>query len=77
MQGYEALKSKWKAMHQANRHRGIADGNDTTPMDVDALMKGKTREKARAKRRAKTKANTQAKERARTSPRKEHQTRRM
>ena len=40
LQGYEALKSEWKAMHQAYRHWGTADGNDTTPMEVDALMKG-------------------------------------
>ena len=31
LQGYEALKSEWKAMHQAYRQWGIADGNDTTP----------------------------------------------
>ena len=41
LQGYEALKSEWKAMHQAYRQWGIADGNDTTPMEVYALMKGK------------------------------------
>ena len=27
--------SQWKAMHQAYRQWGIADGNDTTPMEVD------------------------------------------
>ena len=41
LQGYDPLKSEWKAMHQAYRQRGIADGNDTTPMEFDALMKGK------------------------------------
>ena len=40
LQVYEALKSEWKAMHQAYRQRGTADGNDTTPIEVDVLMKG-------------------------------------
>ena len=31
----EALKSEWKTMHQAYRQWGIADGNDTTPKDVN------------------------------------------
>ena len=79
LRGYEALKSEWKAMHQAYRQWGIADGNDTTPMEVDALMKGKGKNKGKGKsiRRAKTKAKRKAKERARTRRRKEHQTRRM
>ena len=47
LQGYEALKSEWKAMHQAYRQWGIADGNDTTPMEVDALMKGKGKNKGK------------------------------
>ena len=70
LQGYDALKSEWKAMHQEYRQWGIADGNDTTPMEVDTLMKGKGG-------RAKTKAKRKAKERARTRRRKEHRTRRM
>ena len=41
LQWYDALKSEWKAMHQEFRQWGITDGNDTTPMEVDALMKGK------------------------------------
>ena len=41
LQGYDALKSEWKAMHQAYRQWGIADGNDTAPMELDALIKGK------------------------------------
>ena len=36
-------------MHQAHRQRGIADGNDTTPMEVDALMKGKGKNKGKSK----------------------------
>ena len=71
LQGYEALKSEWKAMHQAHRQWDKADGNDTTPMEVDALMKGKGKNKGNGKGKEKTK------ERARTSRRKEHQTRRM
>ena len=49
LQGYEALKSEWKAMHQAYRQWSIADGNDTTPMEVDALMKGKGKNKGKGK----------------------------
>ena len=52
LQEYDAHKSKWKAIESAYRQWGIADGNDTTPMEVDALMKGKgkNKEKARAKK---------------------------
>ena len=49
LQGYEALKSEWKAMHQAYRQWGTGDGNDTTPMEVDALMKGKGKNKGKGK----------------------------
>ena len=49
LQGYDALKSEWKTMHQAYRQWGIADGNDTTPMEVDALMKGKGKNKGKGK----------------------------
>ena len=49
LQGYDALNSEWKAMHQAYRQWGIADGNDTTPMEVDALMKGKGGNKGKGK----------------------------
>ena len=80
LQGYDALTSEWKAMHQAYRQWSIGYGNDTTPMEVDALMKSKkvrTKAEARAKRRAKTKAKRKAKERAKTSQKKEQQTRRM
>ena len=55
LQGYEALKSKWKAMHQAYRQWSIADGNDTTPMEVDALMKGKDMNKGKGKGKEKVK----------------------
>ena len=30
LQGYDTLRSEWKAMHQAYRQWCIADGNDTT-----------------------------------------------
>ena len=36
-------------MHQAYRQWGIADGNDTTHMEVDALMKGKGKNKGKGK----------------------------
>ena len=49
LQGYEALKCEWKAMHQAYRQWGTGDGNDTTPMEVDALMKGKGKNKGKGK----------------------------
>ena len=39
LQVYDALRNEWKAMHQAYRQWCIADGNDTTPMEVDALIK--------------------------------------
>ena len=71
LQGYDAVSSEWKAMHQAYRQWGTADGNDTTPMEVDTLMKGKGKKKAKAR------AKRRAKQRARTSRRKEHQTRRV
>ena len=49
LQGYDALKSEWKAMHQAYKQWRIADGNDTTPTEVDALMKGKGENKGKGK----------------------------
>ena len=49
LQGYDALKSESKTMHQAYRQWSIADGKDTTPMEVDALMKGKGKNKDKAK----------------------------
>ena len=49
LQGYHGLRSERKAMHQAYRQWGIADGNDTTPMEVDALMKGKGKNKGKGK----------------------------
>ena len=70
LQGYDTLRSEWKAVHQACRQWGIADGNDTTPMEVDALMKGKgkTKANARAKRRAKTKAKRKNKGKSKDNP---------
>ena len=55
LQRYEALKSEWKALHQACRQWGIADGNDTTPTEVDALMKGKGKNKGKGKGKEKDK----------------------
>ena len=62
LQGYETLKSEWKAMHQAYRQWGIADGNDTTPMEVDALMKGKGKNKSKGKGKEKGKDKGKEKE---------------
>ena len=47
LQGYDALRSEWKAMHQAYRQWSIADGNDTTPMEVDALMRQREKQRQR------------------------------
>ena len=49
LQGYDALKSEWKGMHQAYRQWGIADGKDTTPMEVHALMNGNGKNKGKEK----------------------------
>ena len=49
LQGYDALKSEWKAMHQAYRRWCTADGNDTTPMEVDVLMTGKGKNQGKGK----------------------------
>ena len=38
------MKLSTVAMHQAYRHWGIADGNDTTPIEVDALHESKMQE---------------------------------
>ena len=72
LQGYDALKSEWKAMHQAYRQWSTADGSDTTPMEVDALMKGKGKNKGegtgkekgkdKGKEKSKRKAKDTAKE---------------
>ena len=43
------LSKEWKAMHQAYRRWSIADGNDTTPMEIDALMQGKGKNKGKGK----------------------------
>ena len=49
LQGYDALRNEWNAMHQADRQWSIADGNDTTPIDFFALMKGKGKNKGKGK----------------------------
>ena len=61
LQGYEALKSEWKAMHQAYRQWDIADGNDTTPMEVDALKQGKCKNKSEGKGKDKGKEKSKGK----------------
>ena len=48
-------------MHQAYRQCGIADGNDTKPMEVDALMKGKGKNKGRGKGKEKCKGKSKEK----------------
>ena len=57
-------KSMWKAMHQAYRQWGIADKNDTTPMEVDALMKGKGKNKGKGKEKGKDKGKGKSKHKA-------------
>ena len=61
LQGYEALKSEWKEKHQAHRQWGIADGNDTTPREVDALMRGKGKNKGKGKGKEKGKDKSKEK----------------
>ena len=61
LQVYDALKSEWKAMHQAYRQWGIADGNDTAPMEVDALMKGKGKNKEKGKEKGEEKGKGKSK----------------
>ena len=67
LQGYDALRSEWKAMHQAYRQWGTADGNDTTPMEVDTLMKGKGKNKGKGKVKEKGKAKSKDKPKEGTS----------
>ena len=40
---------------------GIADGNDTTPMEVDAVMKGKGKNKGKGKGKGKGKEKSKGK----------------
>ena len=61
LQGYDALRSEWKAVHQAYRQWSIADKNDTTPMEVDALMKGRGKNKRKGKGQEKRKEKGKAK----------------
>ena len=53
-------------MHQAYRQWGTADGNDTTPMEVDALMrgKGKNQGKNKGKGKGKEKGKDKSKEKS-------------
>ena len=67
LQGYDALKSEWKAMHQAYRQWCIADGSDTTPMEVDALMEGKGKNKGKGKDKEKGKGKSKDKAKEGTS----------
>ena len=73
LQGYGTLKNEWKTMHQAYRQCGIADGNDTTPMEVDVLNErqryGTNEQRQREGQRDESKG--QSKEQSR---KKEHQT---
>ena len=50
-------------MHQAHRQWGMADGNDTTPMEVDAQKgKGKNEGKGKGKEKGKAKSKDKPKE---------------
>ena len=51
----ESLRIEWKAMHQAYRQWSMADGNDSTPMEVDALTKGEEKGKEKGKAKSKDK----------------------
>ena len=53
-------------MHQAYRQRGMADGNEATPMVVDALAKGKEKGKGKEKSRGKGKEKGKEKGRAKS-----------
>ena len=48
-------------MHQAYRQLSMADGNDSTPMEVDALTKGKGKGKGKGKDKEKGKERGKAK----------------
>ena len=48
-------------MHQAYRQWGIADGKDTTPMEVDARMKGNGKNKGKVKEKGKDKGKEKTK----------------
>ena len=56
LQGYDALRVEWKAVHQACRQWGMADGNEATPMEIDALTKGKDKDKSKNKDKPKERA---------------------
>ena len=64
LQKYDALRIEWKAVHQACRQWSMADGNDSSPMEVDALMKGKGKGKTKSK--GKGKENGREKGRAKS-----------
>ena len=42
-EGYDALRVERKAVHQAYKQWSMADGNEATPVEIDALAKGKAR----------------------------------
>ena len=50
-----------KRCNKRNRQWGIADGNDTTPMEVDALMKGRGENKGKGKEKGKDKGKEKGK----------------
>ena len=54
LQGYEALRNEWKAVHQASRQWGM--------MEVDALTKGKGKSKAKGKDKSKGKGKEKGKD---------------
>ena len=53
-------------MHQAYRQWSIADGNDSTPMEVDALSKGKGKNKGKGK--GEEKGKDKGKEKSKNKP---------
>ena len=69
LQGHDALRFEWKAVHQANRQRGMADGNEATPVDNDALTNGKVKEKGKGEGKGKGQKEGQHKEQRQTTGR--------
>ena len=61
LQGYDALRVEWKAAHQSYRQWDTVDGSDATPMEIDALTKGKGKEKGKSKEKGKDKAKNKDK----------------
>ena len=69
LQGYDALRIGWKAMHQAYRQWGMADESEATPMEVNALTMGKGKEEGKEKDKEKGRAKSKDKPKDRQTSR--------